>query len=158
MKHWHGATATDRLTHIAIQETLDGKNVQWMEKVTDEQYRQPAASARVNTRVFEIRTYTTSQKMDVFKAFFLANTTALFRKYDFEVIGYWVPQDPLQSENTFVYMLAFPDRETAKAKWDAFLNDPNWLKARADFMAKHGKVTDKIESQFVSPVDFSPMK
>jgi quercetin dioxygenase-like cupin family protein len=38
VKHWHGATATDRLTHIAIQETLDGKNVQWMEKVSDEQY------------------------------------------------------------------------------------------------------------------------
>jgi quercetin dioxygenase-like cupin family protein len=39
VKHWHGATATDRLTHIAIQESLDGKNVEWMEKVSDEQYR-----------------------------------------------------------------------------------------------------------------------
>ncbi|MEH2143477.1 (R)-mandelonitrile lyase [Nostoc sp.] len=38
VKHWHGATATNRLTHIAIQETLDGKNVEWMEKVSDEQY------------------------------------------------------------------------------------------------------------------------
>jgi quercetin dioxygenase-like cupin family protein len=38
VKHWHGATATDRLTHIAIQESLDGKNVEWMEKVSDEQY------------------------------------------------------------------------------------------------------------------------
>ncbi|MEH2376441.1 cupin domain-containing protein [Nostoc sp.] len=36
VKHWHGATATDRLTHIAIQETLEGKNVEWMEKVSDE--------------------------------------------------------------------------------------------------------------------------
>jgi quercetin dioxygenase-like cupin family protein len=39
VKHWHGATATDRLTHIAIQESLDGKNVEWMEKVSDEQYQ-----------------------------------------------------------------------------------------------------------------------
>ncbi|MBD6618772.1 cupin domain-containing protein [Komarekiella sp. 'clone 1'] len=38
VKHWHGATTTSRLTHIAIQETLDGKNVEWMEKVSDEQY------------------------------------------------------------------------------------------------------------------------
>ncbi len=38
-KHWHGATATTRMTHIAIQEHLDGKNVEWMEKVSDEQYR-----------------------------------------------------------------------------------------------------------------------
>jgi quercetin dioxygenase-like cupin family protein len=35
--HWHGATATTAMTHIAIQEPLDGKVVEWMEKVSDEQ-------------------------------------------------------------------------------------------------------------------------
>jgi quercetin dioxygenase-like cupin family protein len=39
LKHWHGATPTTAMTHIAIQETLNGKNVDWMEKVSDEQYR-----------------------------------------------------------------------------------------------------------------------
>ncbi len=39
VKHWHGATATTSMTHIAIQEQLDGKTVRWMEKVSDEQYR-----------------------------------------------------------------------------------------------------------------------
>jgi quercetin dioxygenase-like cupin family protein len=38
-KHWHGATATTAMTHIAIQEQLDGKAVDWMEKVSDEQYQ-----------------------------------------------------------------------------------------------------------------------
>jgi quercetin dioxygenase-like cupin family protein len=37
-KHWHGAAPTTAMTHIAIQEALDGKVVDWMEKVTDEQY------------------------------------------------------------------------------------------------------------------------
>jgi quercetin dioxygenase-like cupin family protein len=37
-KHWHGATRTTAMTHIAIAEALDGKSVDWMEKVTDEQY------------------------------------------------------------------------------------------------------------------------
>ena len=37
-KHWHGATATNGMTHIAIQENLDGKVVTWMEKVSDEEY------------------------------------------------------------------------------------------------------------------------
>ena len=37
-KHWHGASPTTAMTHIAIQEKLDGKAVDWMEKVTDEQY------------------------------------------------------------------------------------------------------------------------
>jgi quercetin dioxygenase-like cupin family protein len=39
-KHWHGATATTAMTHIAIQEQLDGKAVDWMEKVSDEQYQE----------------------------------------------------------------------------------------------------------------------
>jgi quercetin dioxygenase-like cupin family protein len=38
-KHWHGAAPTTSMTHIAIQERLDGKAVEWMEPVTDEQYR-----------------------------------------------------------------------------------------------------------------------
>src|SRR5687768_12689827 len=37
-KHWHGATVTSAMTHIAIQENLDGKTVDWMEKVSDTQY------------------------------------------------------------------------------------------------------------------------
>jgi hypothetical protein len=38
-KHWHGATPTTAMTHIAIQEKLDGKVVDWMEQVRDEQYQ-----------------------------------------------------------------------------------------------------------------------
>ncbi len=37
-KHWHGATPTTAMTHIAIQESLDGRNVDWLQKVTDEEY------------------------------------------------------------------------------------------------------------------------
>jgi quercetin dioxygenase-like cupin family protein len=38
-KHWHGASPTTSMTHIAVQEALDGKTVEWMEQVSDEQYR-----------------------------------------------------------------------------------------------------------------------
>ena len=38
-KHWHGAAATTAMTHIAVQEALDGKAAEWMEHVSDEQYR-----------------------------------------------------------------------------------------------------------------------
>jgi len=38
-KHWHGAAPTTAMTHIAIQEQLDGKAVDWLEKVSDEQYQ-----------------------------------------------------------------------------------------------------------------------
>ena len=39
-KHWHGATPTTSMTHIAMQENLNGKVVDWLEKVSDEQYQQ----------------------------------------------------------------------------------------------------------------------
>ena len=44
-KHWHGATPTTAMTHVAIQEALDGKVVEWLEKVVDEQYLPLQASA-----------------------------------------------------------------------------------------------------------------
>lgn len=45
-KHWHGATATSAMTHIAIQESVDGSPVTWLEKVTDEQYLAPLGEAK----------------------------------------------------------------------------------------------------------------
>lgn len=41
VKHWHGATATSSMAHLAISETRNGKNVDWMESVSDAQYRGP---------------------------------------------------------------------------------------------------------------------
>ncbi len=41
VKHWHGATPTTAMTHLAVTGTVNGKNVHWMEKVSDEQYRAP---------------------------------------------------------------------------------------------------------------------
>jgi len=45
-KHWHGAAPDTAMTHIAIQEALNGKAVEWMEKVSDEQYRAAAGAER----------------------------------------------------------------------------------------------------------------
>jgi quercetin dioxygenase-like cupin family protein len=39
LKHWHGAAATTGMSHVALQEHVDGQAVEWMEKVADEQYR-----------------------------------------------------------------------------------------------------------------------
>jgi 4-carboxymuconolactone decarboxylase len=51
VKHWHGATSSTSMTHIAVQESLNGRTVEWMEKVTDEQYRgssSPSKGATAN--------------------------------------------------------------------------------------------------------------
>ena len=47
-KHWHGAAPDSAMTHIAIQEALDGKVVNWMEKVSDEQYRRGVSPRRAD--------------------------------------------------------------------------------------------------------------
>ena len=47
-KHWHGATPTSAMTHIAIQEALDGKVVYWMEKVSNEIYRRIPSTRKVD--------------------------------------------------------------------------------------------------------------
>lgn len=49
-KHWHGATAASALTRLAVSEQLDGKSVDWMEKVSDDQYRQDRDSFRSTPR------------------------------------------------------------------------------------------------------------
>jgi quercetin dioxygenase-like cupin family protein len=46
-KHWHGATPTTAMTHIAIVEQLDGKSADWMEQVSAEQYRRPNVKENV---------------------------------------------------------------------------------------------------------------
>jgi 4-carboxymuconolactone decarboxylase len=38
VKHWHGAASTEAMTHIAVQDTVDGVNVDWQEQVSDDQY------------------------------------------------------------------------------------------------------------------------
>ena len=48
-KHWHGATPTSAMTHIAVTEALEGKLAEWMEKVTDEEYLVGPLEARDNT-------------------------------------------------------------------------------------------------------------
>jgi quercetin dioxygenase-like cupin family protein len=54
-KHWHGATPTSAMTHLALQEALDGKVVAWMEKVTDEEYPAGPDAGRAGNQRQETR-------------------------------------------------------------------------------------------------------
>jgi hypothetical protein len=109
-------------------------------------------------RVFEIRTYTANEgKLADLEARFRNHTTKLFKKHGMTNVGYWVPADAPLSQNTLIYVLAYPSREAAKKSWDGFRNDPEWHKAR-DASEVNGKLVSKVESVFMSPTDYSPMK
>jgi hypothetical protein len=116
------------------------------------------ARAQVDTRVFEIRTYTTHPgKLDALNARFRNHTVALFKKHGMTNVGYWTPQDAPLSENTLIYVLAHTSREAAKQSWDAFRNDPDWVKARTESEAQ-GPINLKVESVFLNATDYSPLK
>lgn len=109
-------------------------------------------------RVFEIRTYyTLPGRLPNLLARFRNHTAKLFEKHGMTNIGYWVPADAPGSENTLIYILAYPSREAAKKSWDAFRTDPDWLKARAE-SEKDGKIVDRIESAYLNPADFSALR
>jgi hypothetical protein len=118
----------------------------------------PVAHAQAANRVFEIRTYTAVPgKLDALKARFRDHTIAIFDKHGMKSIGYWTPQDAPLSQNTLIYIIAHESRDAAKKNWAAFQSDPEWIKAR-DASQVEGKLVDKVESVFVDPTDFSPLK
>jgi len=108
--------------------------------------------------VYELRTYVTLPgRLPNLQARFRNHTTRLFEKHGMKNIGYWVPQDPPASENTLIYIIAHKSRDAAKASWDAFRKDPDWIKAR-DASEADGKIVDKITSVYMTATDYSALK
>ena len=110
-------------------------------------------------RVYELRTYTPAEgKLQDLHKRFRDHTLRLFEKHGMQNVGYWVPIDPPNSENTLTYIIAHKNREAAKASWAAFGADPEWQKVRKESMADGVSLTTKVESVFLNPTDYSPMK
>ncbi len=119
--------------------------------------REMTAHAQAN-RVFELRTYTTVEgRLDALHARFRNHTLKLFEKHGMTNVGYFKPMDQPLAGNTLIYLLAHPNREAAKKNFEAFRVDPAWVKAR-DESEKDGKIVQKVESVFLEPADYSPMK
>ena len=115
-------------------------------------------AAENQARVFELRTYTTHPgKLDDLHKRFREHTCALFKKHGMETIGYWTPVEEPESENTLIYILAFPSREARNKAFDAFRNYPAWQKAFKESRAD-GPIVEKVQSKFITPTDYSPMR
>ena len=113
---------------------------------------------KVDARVFEMRTYYAAPgKMDALNARFRDHTCKLFKKHGIEIIGFWTPTDPKEADKKLVYILAFPSKEAADKSWKAFRDDPDWIKAKEE-SEKNGKLVDKVESVYLNPTDYSPIK
>jgi hypothetical protein len=109
-------------------------------------------------RLFEIRTYTTEpNKLEALNTRFRDHTTKLFEKHGMTNIGYWMPIDSERSGDTLIYVLAHENRAAADKSWQDFRSDPDWQKVRGDSEAA-GPIVKKVESMFVTPTDYSPLK
>ena len=104
------------------------------------------------SRCFELRTYTVQEgsSIDLLHSRFRDHTSALFRKHGMTIIGYW---QPLAKPNVLVYMLAYQDAAARDAAWAAFGADPEWVKTRTEM-----QVAVKVENEFMSATDYSPLK
>jgi NIPSNAP protein len=112
----------------------------------------------VDTRVFELRTYTALPgKIDALHARFRDHTLKLFEKHGMTVAGFWKPADEQQAKRQLVYLLAFPSLEAAAQIWNAFQADPEWKTVKAA-SEKDGPLVEKIDSVFLKPTDYSPLK
>jgi NIPSNAP len=111
-----------------------------------------------SNRVFELRVYhTVPGKASALQAEFRDKVTKLFARHDLKAVGYWAPEDAPVSENTFVYILAHPSRDKAKEHWDAFRADPEFQEMTKSQQGDN-KLVEKVDSTYMDPTDFSPMK
>jgi hypothetical protein len=109
-------------------------------------------------RFFEMRTYIAAPgKLDALNARFRNHTNKLFVKHGMELIGYWTPTEGNAADNTLIYILAYPSKEAREKSWKAFQEDPDWKKVRQETEAA-GKLVEKVESVYLKPTDYSPIK
>lgn len=116
------------------------------------------AEAQRSARVLELRKYTTNAgKLDALVQRMREGETKLFEKHGMKGVFYSTAADAPDSQNTFIYVLSHESREAAKKSWDDFRNDPSWKSLRETSEA-NGALVGKVESIFVSPTDFSPLR
>jgi hypothetical protein len=72
-------------------------------------------------------------------------------------VGYWVPQDGAEHNNTLIYIIAHDSRDQAKQNWAAFQADPEWKKVSAESQVD-GPIVSKVVSVFMDATDYSPIK
>jgi hypothetical protein len=108
-------------------------------------------------RVFELRIYhTVPGKEPALEARFRDTTSKLLTKHDLKVVGYWVPEDAPAWDNTFIFMVAHASREEAKKNWAAFAADLGFQEVIKSEQTE--KTVEKVDSTYMHPTDFSPMK
>lgn len=113
----------------------------------------------MTTRSFELRTYRSAPgRLEALSARFRDHTMALFARHGIAVEGFWCARDDADpSTGTLVYVCSYADREAAAAAWRGFMEDPEWVKVRAD-SETDGRLAERVDSLYMEPTDYSPLR
>jgi hypothetical protein len=113
-----------------------------------------------SNRVFELMVYhAVPGKVPALESIF-RDVSKLQAKHDLNVVGYWVPDEDPAWANTFIYLVAHPNREEAKKNWDALHADsafPQYRKQAAQIIEKEAEQY-KVDEVYMRPTDYSLMK
>lgn len=110
-----------------------------------------------SNRVFELRVYrAVPGKLPALESRFRDTASKLLAKHNLQAVGYWIPEDAPAADNTFIYLLAHPSREEAKKNWDAMFADSAFQEMVKSEQAE--KLVEKVDSTYLHPTDFSPMR
>lgn len=115
-------------------------------------------TARANSdRVFELRIYhVTPGKVAALETRFRNEASKLLAKHGLDAVGYWVPDDAPASDDTFIYLLAHPNRAAAKQHWAEMFADPAFQSMMKEEQAD--KLVQKVDDIYMHPSDFSAAK
>jgi len=179
------------LIYVLAYPSREARDTSWAEFQADEDWKKAHAESEVNGklvtkvdqlfltatdfspaiqpstssggRIFELRTYTTTpNNLPLLHARFRDHTMALFFRYGMSNLFYWklLPDQP-NAENTLVYMLAHASVDAAKASFEAFRADPDWIAVKKASEDKGGgslTIPDGVKSVFLKATDYSPTR
>lgn len=107
--------------------------------------------------IYELRVYTANPgKMGALLSRFRDHTLTLFDRHGIQNVGYWTNEVGGRSDELW-YIVGFADHGQRERAWEAFRNDPDWQRARAE-SERDGALVHHIENRILAPTDFSPLR
>jgi len=112
----------------------------------------PAAAAEPvqQLRIYEIF----EPNKAAFHARFRDDAMRIMRRHGFRIVSMWEAKSAEKTE--FVYLLDWPDQQTMKAAWAAFMADPEWAEIKRVTGARHGQMVGEIQDRTLRLTDYSP--
>lgn len=158
---WQAFGSDPEWKAVVAKTEANGKLVDHVDQIfMMESQLSPAVKTAAKTpeRTFELRTYTANRgKLTNLITRFRDHTMKLFSKHDMTHIGYWITTEADGKQPKLIYILAHPSEAEGKQHFKEFAEDQDWIKAR-DASEVNGKLTEKVESVYMKPTDYSPIR